>query len=112
MTSTTVTIEVVVTMWFGHSPDHIPLTSARIGSTPFNAIGTQLLRTSVSEALISFIGTFVYVVVADGTQGPVDSVAVLDLTVRVGADGLAARPKEWMDDVGQVRARSSESPCS
>jgi hypothetical protein len=112
MTSTTVTIDVVVTTWFGHSPDHIPLTSARIGSTPFNAIGTQVLRTSVSGALILSIGTSVSVVLADGTQVPVDSVAVFDLTVRVGADELAAPPEEWMDDVGRVCARSSESPCS
>jgi hypothetical protein len=112
MTSTTATIEVVVTTWFGHSPDHIPLTGARIASTPFNAIGTQVFRTSVSEGLIPFIGTSVAVVVADGTPVPVDRVAVFDPTVRVGADGLAAPPKEWMDDGGRVCARSSESPCS
>jgi hypothetical protein len=112
MTSTTVTIEVAVTTWFGHSPDHIPLTGARIASTPFNAIGTQGFRTGVSEALIPSIGTSVSVVVADGTQVPVDSVAVFDLTVRVGAAGLAAPSEEWMDDVRRVCAHSSEFPCS
>jgi hypothetical protein len=40
MTSITVTIEVVVTTWFGHIPDHVPLTGTCIGSTLFTAIGT------------------------------------------------------------------------
>jgi hypothetical protein len=62
--------------------------------------------------MIPFIGTSVSVVLADGTPVPVDGVAVFDLNIRVGADELAPRPKEWMDDVGRVCARSSESPCS